>query len=415
MNKNLLYISTFLVGICFPLSTKITNVAIIIFCLFSVFFCYRNRLFKKQAIHLFLYTTIALFFISAIWILAAENTDTAFKHFSRRVLFLILPLILCFFDRNLLGKIIKYSFNGLWAGCLLSGLYLLGKTLNIYFDSRSLYQIGPDLFNYYHTYHNFTAHLQIHPTYLGSYFYIAIVFVLLHIQKTKKHRLFFSSLLLFLIIIEFFINSRIILFLVLFTIFLFFIWFLRVQFKKNKIHFTIYLTSTLLFIGTLFLFVKDTYIYYRFTKELQWETSKNVNTKINKDNGGDSRLARWSSIIELIKDKPLIGYGTGNEKEVLERQFIKDGLTFSVENRYDSHNLYLSYFIQFGLVGVIVFIIYLFGNICVSIKSKNILLGALTCSVLLISIFENFLNNNAGIVYVAFFQNVLLLYSLKKK
>src|SRR5690606_213504 len=175
-----------------------------------------------------------------------------------------------------------------------------------------------------------------------------------------------------------------------------------------------YVIVFLLVTITAFSFVKNTYIYYRFTNELSWEASKNVDSKINKDNGGDSRLARWGSIVKIIKEKPLLGYGTGNEKEVLNVQFQKDNLKFSSDNNYDSHNLYLSYSVQFGLLGFLVLCFYVISNVIISFQKKNILLFSLVFGLMFILFFENYLNNNAGIVFIAFFQNLLMFYSLKK-
>src|SRR5690606_10860521 len=101
--------------------------------------------------------------------------------------------------------------------------------------------------------------------------------------------------------------------------------------------FVIFTAMVLVRASIAFSFIKKTYIYYRFTNELFWEASSQKNTKINEDNGGDSRIARCESISNLIAQKPILGHGTGNEKEILHAQFLKDDLIFSADSRYDAH------------------------------------------------------------------------------
>jgi O-antigen ligase len=416
MVKKLIYISAALVGLSIPLNTKAANVSIVIFCVLSVFYCYKNSFIKKPQLSLFKFSTVIFFVLAFVGIFLAADKSTAFNHLGRRIFFLLIPLVLCFYDKKHLQSILKFSLIGLIGGCVLSGMFLLFQTLQNYFSDRLLTQVGFDLFNYYHTYHNFTAPLKFHPTYLGSYFYLSIMSILYFLTKKPSKLLWAVSVLvvLFLILIEFFINSRVILFLLILSLTLFFLWFLKVQFQKNRLYFFTYIIAFFIVIITAFSFVKNTYIYYRFTNELSWEASKNVDSKINKDNGGDSRLARWSSIVEVIKEKPLLGYGTGNEKEVLKAQFQKDNLKFSSENNYDSHNLYLSYSVQFGLLGFLILSFFIISNLIFSFQKKNILFFSLILGLMLVLFFENFLNNNAGIVFIAFFQNLLMFYSLKR-
>lgn len=417
MLRKFLYGSAVLVGLTIPLSTKIANISIICFVLLSLTFCYQQKFFKPKSLRFLLFSSAILFLLAIIGIFIADDIGTAQKHMGRRVLFLLMPISFCFLDKDSLKNLIRLSFTGLVIGSVLSGIYLLLNTLHTYFGTRGLEEVGFDLLNYYHTYHNFTKPLNIHPTYLGSYLYISLIFVFIKIAKKSFgiQKILGVLTILFLILIEIFINSRIILFLVVFSLFLFCIWFLYHQYKKNKLHFLGYILTFAICMATAFTFLKNTYIYYRFTDELVWETSSNINTKINTDNGGDSRIARWKSLTEVVKQRPILGHGTGNEKELLETQFIKDNLMFSAESKYDSHNQYLSYTVQFGVVGLLCFMFYLVGNLFVSIRNENFMLVFVMFGILMICCFENFLNNNAGIIFVAFFQNILLIFSLKER
>lgn len=414
MLKNLIYASAILAGVSIPLSTKGANLSVAVLCVLSIIYCYKNNRLRKSALKVLIFSSLSLFLIALLGVFITGDIDTAFKHLGRRSLFLLVPFSLCFYDKKHLKGILTYSLGGLVAGCLISGTFLLTQTLKEYFQTRLLSQIGFDLFNYYHTYHNFTAPLNFHPTYLGSYFFLSILATLHYLNTAKEKKMLAYSVLLLLLVFSLFINSRIILGLIFLSlVFYFSKLIINVYHRSVKKFFILTVISILLSI-VIFSFFKNTYIYYRFTSELQWESSKQINTQINENNGGDSRLARWEAIVNIIKEKPLLGHGTGNEKDILEKKFQEEGMSFSAENKYDSHNLYLSYSVQFGLLGLLVLMIFYYRNLMTSIQTGDWVYLLLVVGLVFISLFENYLNNNAGIVFISLFLNLFLFSNLKK-
>lgn len=414
MIKKMIYISAVLAGLSMPLSTKASNISLMLFCLFSIIYCYKNRVSSKVGLKILLFSTIGFFLLAIIGVFIAENIDTAYKHLGRRIFYVILPFSLCYHNRTQLKEILKYSLIGLVFGCVFSSFFLLTHTFQNYFQSRSFYQIGFDILNYHYTYHNFTAPLKIHPTYLGSYFFLSILALFHLIYQSKNRKIIAFIILSFLLLVSLFINSRIILGLIFIGLVCYFLRFSILLFQTNLRRFFLLIFFSLSFIFIGFNLVKNTYIYYRFTNELQWESSKQINTQINEKNGGDSRLARWEVILEAIKEKPFFGYGTGNEKEILHNKFTESNLYFSAKNQYDSHNLYLSYSIQFGFFGLVILLAIFMGNLIVSFQSKNTVYSLFIVGLILISMFENYLNNNAGIVFVSLFLNLFLFSNLRK-
>lgn len=417
MNRKLIQISAFLLAFGFPVNTRLANIMAILFCTICLIYSVKEKRLKNFDFQILKFSSLIIVTVFLFGLFVNPDFQVGINHFLRRISFLFFPVFLFLLNREELKSVFKSASFGLISGCVVSGTFLLIKIFIVYFEPQESFRLGFDLFNYYHTYHNFTAPLDFHPTYYGSYFFLAVIILSDLIFKSSKNKTkFFCFLvLLFLLLICLFINSRIILFLV-FCVLVFYIFlFLQRTYRLNKKLFWGMLATIMILTAVAIGLIKNTYIYYRFTNELKWESSSQINSKFNEENGGDSRLARWNSIKEVIAQEPLFGHGIGNEKSILENQFQKDGLEFSADNRYDSHNLYLSYGVQFGIVGVVLLMFYYLSNLIVSVRKRKPVFFFLIFGLIFISLFENYLNNNAGIVFTAFFQNLLLFESIKKE
>ena len=170
----------------------------------------------------------------------------------------------------------------------------------------------------------------------------------------------------------------------------------------------------ILFSILLFSSVRKTYMYSRFSQELVWDLTPNINTSYNGKYKADSRIARWESAFSAIKERPTFGYGSAMEKEILHKRFQENGLNFAATNYYDSHNQYLSITIEFGLIGLSLFLFYLFSNFYFSFQNKDKVSLFFFASLILVGLFENLFKNNAGIIFVAFYSNVFLFSNQKK-
>lgn len=67
--------------------------------------------------------------------------------------------------------------------------------------------------------------------------------------------------------------------------------------------------------------------------------------------GGGIRLKKWENALELISQKPLLGYGSGSENALLE-QYRKTGFTIGYENKFNAHNQFLESGLELGIVGM---------------------------------------------------------------
>jgi O-antigen ligase len=67
------------------------------------------------------------------------------------------------------------------------------------------------------------------------------------------------------------------------------------------------------------------------------------------------RMVLWKHSIELIQDRPLLGFGTGGFEEAYS-QNIKDNPDWEKNIMHDPHNQFLKIWVEMGMLGLIVFL-----------------------------------------------------------
>lgn len=67
------------------------------------------------------------------------------------------------------------------------------------------------------------------------------------------------------------------------------------------------------------------------------------------------RMTVWKNTVELIKDRPFFGYGTGGFKEAYSEK-IKDNPEWEKHLMHDPHNQFLKIWAEMGILGLIVFL-----------------------------------------------------------
>ena len=67
------------------------------------------------------------------------------------------------------------------------------------------------------------------------------------------------------------------------------------------------------------------------------------------------RMVLWKHTIELIKDRPLLGFGTGGFEEAYSQK-IKDNPDWEKNIMHDPHNQFLKIWVEMGIFGLIIFL-----------------------------------------------------------
>ncbi len=121
------------------------------------------------------------------------------------------------------------------------------------------------------------------------------------------------------------------------------------------------------------------------------------------EGGLSLRLYKWKYTTKVIASAPLLGVGTGDAQDELQKEYLKENFLIGYENNFNAHNQFLQSTLELGLVGLFIFLGYLFVSIQHGIKSKMwihvIFVGVfvVSCST------ESMLEANKGIVFFSFF------------
>ncbi|WMN08051.1 O-antigen ligase family protein [Marivirga arenosa] len=257
---------------------------------------------------------------------------------------------------------------------------------------------GLETLFHYNTHYNIAKRFGSHNTYLSLYLVFSVGVYLNKLVKNKKYRLFtllliISSVLYIVILAS---RSQFIALGILLIVSAIIYIFNKRELAKGVI--AIFLISGLLF----FLMKNVHFLSYRFDKIMEREF--NIE---NIDKRGDKRFYRWKSIYNHIDKNTLFGYGTGDEMENLNTFYQQDNL-FSAINKYNAHNEYISTYIRWGWIGLVLLVIFLIYQFSLSIKNKDYLYFVFILIIAHLCLYESIFGVQKGIVFFFFFSSLFL-------
>jgi hypothetical protein len=121
------------------------------------------------------------------------------------------------------------------------------------------------------------------------------------------------------------------------------------------------------------------------------------------------RLEYWKAASRIIQENPIIGVGTGDVPDAFEQTYIAMESELEPQFRLRAHNQYLTMWVAFGLIGLVLFM-----SVWVSMWiRKDFRKRYLPMCFLLITcmsfLSEDTLETQAGVTFVAFFAAFYLL------
>lgn len=403
-------IAAFLMAFFLPLHTGLSNLFLILIFVSSFFTYVIQRKFEKRNPRLLIFTLLPIFVLIVVGLLYSDPLFYGTKILGQTLAFILCPLLLLYLPGEILLKTRKNLALGLVIGSVISVSYLLVNTTLNYYATRPFPSIDGEFLGFYYTYHKFTAPFIEFAAYLGAYVVYSIATLYYRVYKKKSISALEVFSLIILSVSIVFINSRIIMLLYAIITLAAVIMVAKFYIRQQRHKALVYLFGiTAIVGGSAFFILSDSFIETRLHEELQWELSDQRGTGYNESIIGDSRIPRWKAALEVIKEKPIWGYGTYMEKKELAEQYQKDGLWSSLKNRYDAHNMYLSYTIEYGIIGFLLYLLFLGSNAVIALKNGDFLYSFFVLMVAAISIFESYLSNNAGITFVALFMTVYLI------
>jgi O-antigen ligase len=334
----------------------------------------------------------SVFWITALSTIYTLNRPEAFSQLGRHIPILLFPVLfgLSPFDFRRYRPQLLLGFS-LVCTAIVGYLYL-DALYTIRFYGLPLKAILSSSF----TNHNFSDPIGIHATFFSLQLAISLVCLLSILLKEpdRKRQLFYAICVCMLSAGLMQLSSKAVFFAVFLVVNIAVPVFLLQGNVRRKF---IWITGSIsvLIIGAILTlgFLKTRYISnFKYDMEL---TSKNALL--------DSRLDRWSTSFELIKQKPIIGYGAGSELALLHESFYAKKYYSSFINHLNTHNEYLSFWLKSGIIGLLAYLVTLGFGFKQALKRKDLLFFTFMLLVAFVSFSENLLDVDKGVIFYAFF------------
>ena len=337
----------------------------------------------------FLFITYYLLLLAGMfW---TENTTFGLAKLENKLSFLLLPILL-------LGTNSKIA-SGDWKNTF---LFALITTVVLYemlafFHSMNAPETSP--FMYFRESH-FT--LFMHRSYFACYLTIGVVLLLEKVEHERRVLNVILLLLLSVAAIQTFSKAGIIALTLVFSLYAF------VKLYKHSILMSFCVLGALI-LSFFYVWKSDNLLSIRFkTMKAAMEEIEFSNNPSIESNA--SRLLMWNSSVEVIRENPIFGVGTGDYDDALASQNEKRNNAGVLKLRLNSHNQFLNTWIQLGFIGFVVltllFIIPFAGSV-------NFYKSLILLTFLINFLFESFLETQAGIILFCTF--MLLLFTPKNR
>jgi O-antigen ligase len=128
-------------------------------------------------------------------------------------------------------------------------------------------------------------------------------------------------------------------------------------------------------------------------------------------NGLAVRGVLWESSWDLIRSRPLLGWGRYGAPEYLQKKYVQLGFKEGAKENYNSHNQYLYTWLCYGFLGLCILLFYAGSLVTYFSRNRNFLGICLMVLFILANITECMLEVQKGIVFFFLFGNLFLFHS----
>lgn len=307
---------------------------------------YKNVNFYKLLKSHSSYFLIAFFLLLALGLSYTPNFNQGQKEVVRFLPYFILPIVFLTIPPVTLKEaysIIRVFIFGLSAFFMVCLITALIRQFQFYGRGG--------VFNWYYFYrYDFLEIFSQHPTYLSAYTLLSLAFLVFWRHSLFKNIVFYYTLFFIHIIAIILYGSRAGYLLLVLLFILSIIQNLKKDGFKNKWRIILIFLCGLL-IGSVLVWnipiVKERVLYtFGYNYEYEFNDGEFIKDASPEENG---RFLIWQDAIDLIKEKPLIGYGTGSSRDVLIDKYRKEKHQLFVKNRFNAHNTYLETLLIGGL------------------------------------------------------------------
>ena len=350
---------------------------------------------------------VGYFLFHVFGLLYTENMSDGLKFLEKSIGFIVLP-ILILTGRRLAKNECKAVFGSFILSCsLLAGINL------VHAGYRYVYSGNPEEFFY----DTLSQTFDSHPIYISIYYLFCIILLLAGYADhgRGKYRLIYFLAIFYFGIIIILLESKMVytISVILLSVVAFRLLYLRTE----SIAVTGFVIIALI-VGSVSFAVKTS---QRFKEIASFESltilKEDRMTDFLKVNGLTLRVMFWKFSLEefLSKNSLLLGLGTGDVQDFLDRTYEKHNMAITLDGKstgyygYDVHNQFLDIFLRLGLFGLCYFLFFIGYLLRFFYLRRNFVALSLFGSIGLLFFTETFLGLNKGIIFFAFFCSLFLL------
>jgi len=392
------------------------SIAIILMTLNWFYICYSNgsMVLGRFRTNWHLWLTTGFFFYHMVGLWNTANMPAGLFDLQVKVSLVLLPLVIGTGPVLTAAQIERLL--RLFVGSLtLCALFCLGYAAYRNYVDNGFEQL---IYKYY-TYQELGDVIDLHATYFSMYVLMAIFFLEEEIwnhwkRRSIVYRLGLLGLLAFFLCLLLLLSVRmqILTFLVLMLLYT-----LLVAYQRNRMQVAILGWLGVALLASVVVWNNEI-LRQRFLEafvvreRIVLDTQKDNSLGRNWD-GSALRLAQWECAVDVIEHNWLLGVGTGDVQDELQRSYEAHKFYFASKyNRFNAHNQYLESFIGLGLAGLLFLLAMWFLPIWVAWR-KRYYLGL---TLLVIFIFagstESVFCLRQGVIFFGLFYPLLLDFSL---
>lgn len=340
-------------------------------------------------------------------LLKAESTASGLQRIVKRISFLVFPLALFIPGGKIMEKInfiLRVFAYGTFLFVIFCFIKALSNSLSIQ-DGKWIFNMHPSDFSYENYFISTRFTSPMHPSYISGYIILSVLISLENLFESgsgKMKRIFWSLITIIFLISIYLASSRagVLAAIIVLPLYLFY----KLWNKFNKWILCITVPALLI----LLLFIAKT--NERVNTDLSYITSDTVQKFIQQD----VRYTIWISAINVIKENPFTGVGTGDASSELKKKFLSLGYKNGYYEDMNAHNQFIEIMLENGAIGLTIFIILLGYMTFLAIKDQNILLGLFVLMMIIFFMFETVLNRVAGVTFFPLFAFLLYYYKSSK-
>jgi O-antigen ligase len=333
---------------------------------------------------------VLFYLMHVVSLFYSEDKSAAWFDIGVKFSLLLFPLVFLFKSPKVIGA--KFWVLAAFVnGSVLSSIIMLKRAYHNYpSNPHAFYYTDLGLF---------------HPSYMAMYFVFAISILLKFLEDTnlKKgyQRLFYTFIGLLLVLI-FLLQSKAGMISIL-AISSFLLIMALIQSRKALLKASIF---TLLLSLALFFVQKDNRLHamVQSVEEIEQQGQSDDTTT-------GMRYSIWKLCLSEIEQHWVFGVGSGDIKATLNKRYEEVHLQKALEYHLNAHNQYLETFLGQGIIGLSLLLLLLLLGLWEAWKRKSIYLAAFIFLIAFNMLPESMLNNQLGVVFIAFFYYFLFVFT----